>query len=238
MLELGRSWAARYMEENPDVSVYVEGGGSATGFKALADGKVHIALASRLINSSEVRLLGEKHGQIGVNFLAAKDALSVYINPQNPIRNLSMAQLKDIFSGHITNWNQISGPDEKITVVLRPPTSGTYYYFKSHVLENEPYIKDAVTQFTTKAVVQYVFDHRSAIGYGGIAYGNSVIHAQIEGVSANEANVRLFKYPLSRYLYLYTIEKPHGVVKNFIDWVLSPEGQKIVRKTGYIPLWE
>ncbi len=238
MLELAHKWAAEYMESNPDISIYVEGGGSATGFKTLADGKIDIALASRLINSSEVRLLGEKQNKIGINFLAAKDALSVYLNPRNPVYNLTMNQLRDIFSGHIDNWSEVGGLDEKITVVLRPPTSGTFYYFRSHVLDNEPYLQNAATRSTTKAVTQYVYNHRNAIGYGGLAYGKQVKHAHIEGVAANEENVRLFKYPLSRYLYLYTIDKPKGPVKKFIDWILSTEGQKTVRAVGYIPLWE
>lgn len=238
MLELAHKWAAEYMERNPDISIYVEGGGSATGFKALAAGKIDIALASRLINSSEVRLLGEKQNKIGINFLVAKDALSVYLNPENPVKNLTMNQLRAIFNGHIDNWNQAGGEDAKITVVLRPPTSGTFYYFRSHVLDNEPYLQNAVTRSTTRAVTQYVYNHRNAIGYGGLAYGKHVKHVHIEGVAAKEENVRLFKYPLSRYLYLYTIDKPSGSAKKFIDWILSPEGQKTVREAGYISLWE
>jgi len=238
MLKLARTWAAEYMETHSGVSIYVEGGGSATGLKSLAAGTADIALASRLINSSEIRLLGERYKQLGVNFLVAKDALSVYLNPENPVSDLSMDQLRDIFSGHITNWKQVGGFDEEIVVVLRPPTSGSYYYIKSYVLDNDAYTKNAVTMPTTNSVSRYISKNKNAIGYGGIAHELKIKHSHINGVAAVEENVRFFKYPLTRYLYLYTPGKPQGAIKDFIDWVLSPSGQRIVREMGFMPLWE
>lgn len=238
MLLLARRWAAEYMKSYPDISIYVEGGGSGTGFKALSEGKTDIALASRLINSHEVRLLGRKYGQLGVSFLVAKDGLSVYLNPNNPLSNLSMAQLNNIFTGQIKNWKDVGGLDQKISVVIRPVTSGTHHYFRSHVLENQPYVATATTLPTTRAVTEFVMKHENAIGYGGIAYGRKVKHIRVDNIAATEENVRNYSYPLSRYLYLYTIQKPGGRIKEFIDWTLSQSGQKIVQEVGYIPLWK
>lgn len=238
MLQLAQSWAGAYMEQVYNVSLYVKGGGSATGFTALTDGSADIALSSRVINSHEAHILCEKYNQLGVSFLVAKDALSIYLNPENPVSDLSLAQLKGIFSGTITNWKELGGLNEQILVVIRPPTSGTYYYFKSHVLQNEAYLSNATTLPTTTKIVAFVRNRRNSIGYGGIAYGKEVKHARIENVAANEENVRLNKYPLSRYLYLYTINKPKGHVKDFIDWILSAQGQKIVQRVGYISLWD
>lgn len=238
MLELARRWTAGYMEQNKDISIYVQGGGSATGFKELTRGNVDIAMASRVINSYEVHELSTKYNTVGLNFLVAKDALSIYINPENPVSNLTLIQLRKIFDGRITNWNQVGGFDEPITVVLRPPSSGTYFYFKRYVLENENYTSNSFSLPTTKKVVNYVLDNRNAIGYGGLAYGTNVKHAHINSIAANEENVRNREYPLTRYLYMYTVDKPTGNIKKFIDWIISAEGQKLVREVGYIPLWE
>jgi len=237
MLILNRRWAEAYMTTHPGISVYVEGGGTATGMQALIQGEIDICAASRPITSEEVKPLAEKYRNIGVSFWVAKDALSVYVNPHNPIKDLTLKQLKEIFSGTIENWRRVGGNDERIKVFIRPPNSGTHLYFREHILEGGPYSESAVSLPTTAAIVDSVLNNPNAIGYGGIAYGTNVTHCQINGIHPSKDNVRYDLYPLSRYLYLYTIKKTRGEVRKFIDWVISPEGQRIVEDVGYIPLW-
>lgn len=237
MLILGREWAAGYMAAHPGISVYVEGGGSSTGITSLLDGTIDIAMTSRLIRTEEAQELAKKYNSIGLSFLTAKDALSVFLNQENPITDLSVLQLKEIFSGKIRNWRQVGGLDEPIEVIIRPPTSGTHTYFKEYILENAEYSSEALILPTTGAVVEQTQKNRKAIGYGGIAYGINVTHCNINGIAAQEENVHNNTYPLSRYLYLYTINTPTGLTREFIDWVMSPAGQKIVDHVGYIPIW-
>jgi phosphate transport system substrate-binding protein len=237
MLLLTTRWAEEYMKEHPTVSVYVEGGGSALGFKSLIKGKIDICAASRPIQAQEARQLAEIYGRIGMGFWVAKDALSIYLNPENPVRDLTLSQLKAIFTGEITNWEHVGGNKQPISVIIRSPNSGTYLYFKEHVLEGQSYSPDAPTVSTTAAVVKAVSENDGAIGYGGIAYGQNLIHSKINNVAPTEENVRNDTYPIVRYLYLYTIDTPQGEVTSFIDWVLK-DGQKIVKKVGYFPIWE
>lgn len=234
---IARAWAADYMRRHPGISVYVEGGGTATGFKALINGKIDIALASRLIRSLEAQELSKRYGKIGLSFLTAKDALSIYLNPENPISNLNLEQLRQIFTGQIKNWRDVGGIDTTILAVIRPPTSGTYYYLKEHLLHDSAYSSSAVIIPTTAGIANFVATHINAIGYGGLAYGQNVKHCRINNVAATEEEVRKDRYPLTRYLYLYTVDKPEGAIKNFIDYTLSTDGQNIVAEVGYIPIW-
>lgn len=238
MLILNRRWAESYMATHPGISIYVEGGGTATGAEALINGKIDICAASRPLTSDEIRPLAERYGKIGISFLVAKDALSIYVNPANPIKDITLNQAKEIFSGRIRNWKFIGGNDEEIKVFIRPPTSGTYLYLKEHILEGAEYGDNAIPIPTTKAIVDSVFNNPNGIGYGGIAYGPKVIHCQINGIHPSEENVRYDLYPISRYLYFYTINKPENEVRKFIDWVDGAQGQEIVEEVGYIPLWE
>lgn len=224
------------MKIHPNTSIYVEGGGSQKGFEALIEGKADICTASRLVRSDEARLLAERYSKIGMNFLVAKDALSIYVHPENSVNNLTMNQLSQIYRGKITNWNQVGGENTPILVLTRSPNSGTFIYFKEHVLEGESYSRFAQVITSTTAMVNAVKANKEAIGYGGLAYGEDVIHCKIDGVEPIEENVRNDTYPIIRYLYLYTIDSPRGDIKLFIDFILK-EGQKIVRDVGYIPLW-
>jgi phosphate transport system substrate-binding protein len=237
MLILATRWAEEYMKLHPNISVYVDGGGTEKGVEALIKGKADICTASRPLRAQEARLLAEKYRYIGIGHLVAKDALSVYLNPENPVQNLSLKQLQQIFQAEITNWSQVDGNNDPILVLIRSPNSGTYLYFKEHVLEGESYSQFAQIMPTTTAVVKAVTENREAIGYGGIAYGQNVFHCKINGVAPTKENVRNDTYPIIRYLYLYTTNTPRGEVKSFIDWVLK-DGQRIVKEVGYIPLWE
>ncbi len=229
--------AEEYMKKNPDISIYTEGGGTGSGIKSLIDGEIDICSASRPLKPTEVSQLAERYQRIGVSSIIAKDALSIYVHPSNPIKDLTLKQLKQIFTGEIIDWLTIGGWDQEIEVIIRPPNSGTYLYFKEHILEGEPYTEKAITLPTTQQIVDEVLNNSAAIGYGGIAYGPPETYCQVNGIPPSKENVRYDLYPISRYLYLYTIRKPQGIRQEFIDWVLSPEGQMIVKQTGYIPLW-
>lgn len=238
MLILNRLWAEQYMRLHPGTSIYVEGGGSATGIRDLISGKADIAAMSRTLQPEEAEALAEKYHTVGLSFLVAKDALSIYIHPDNPVRNLSIAQLKNIFTGRIKNWKQVGGKNEPIVVVTRPPNSGTYLYFKRHILNEDEYCREAQTLPTTETVVKFIGKTKNAIGYGGIAYGANLVHCKIENVSPTLDNIHKDRYPITRYLYFYTSDTPHGILKQFIDWVLGREGQSAVANIGYIPLWK
>lgn len=237
MLILTRLWAQEYMNINKNVSIYTEGGGSASGIKALIDGKIDICAASRPMKAFEVRQLAEAHSRLGISFYVAKDALSIYLHPENPIGNLKMQQLEKIYTGKISNWKELGGSNQPIYLASRSPNSGTYSYFKEHVLNGNAFSDSIHIYTTTNTVIKSVEQNKYAIGYGGIAYGESIQHARINGVEPTVENVKNNVYPISRYLYFYTIDSPKGEVKEFIDWVLSHDGQTVVAKSGYIPLW-
>ena len=238
MLVLSQRLAGEYMRTHPGISIIVSGGGSATGIKALIKGETDICTASRNLQPEEVKLLAEHYSAIGMEFLVAKDALSIYINPENPVKNFTPEQLKNIFTCRITNWKEIGGNDEVILPVIRPPNSGTHFYFKEHILEGEEYCNSALIRNTTQDVINEVLGNKNAIGYGGIGYGDKEIHANVNSITPTEENVRNDSYPIIRYLHFYTLNTPEGNTKKFIDWVLSSDGQNIVEKSGYIPLWK
>ena len=237
MLNLTRLLAEEYMKTNPGISIYVEGGGSATGINALINKQIDISTASRTIRSEEIKLLAEKNRSLGISTLIAKDALSIYINKNNPVKNFSVEELKKIFLCEITYWNELGGTDNKIVPIIRPTNSGTHLYFKEHVLNGQDYCSKSLVKQTTKQVIEEVNKNSYAIGYGGIGYKENVDHALINWVEASADNVVNDTYPLSRYLYFYTLSTPRGILKDFIDWVISPVGQKIISSAGYIPIW-
>jgi phosphate transport system substrate-binding protein len=238
MVFLVQRWAEAFMKTHAGIAVYSEGGGSATGIRALINGTTDICATSRPWQPEEVKELVEKQGSLGISILSAKDALSIYLHPENPLQNLTLDQIKDIFTSRVANWQSLGGHDEQIVVLNRNPNSGTYLFFEEHLLLGETYSSSAKTLPTTLSIVQAIAKNRAAIGYGGFAYGDSVQHASVNGIAPTPENVRNGKYPISRYLYLYTVSQPHGIMKQFIDWVLSPEGQRVVQEVGYIPLYE
>lgn len=238
MFELTSALAEEYMKEHPGISVKVEGGGTAADIKSLIDGKIDICTASRNLKPYEAKSIADYYGSLGLVFLIAKDALSIYLHPQNPVDNLTSEQLKKIFTSHITNWKEAGGVDTSIQTVIRNPNSGTYLYFKDHVLEGEEYAANSIVIPQTKDIVKFVEANVNAIGYGGMGYTGNVTHLKIDDVEPIEQNVKNDTYPIIRYLHFFTTKYPTGEVKSFIDWVLSPAGQRVVRKTGFIPLWE
>lgn len=238
MLELTSNLAEVYMKEHPGISIKVEGGGTAEGIKSLIKGNTDICTASRNLKPEESKLLADYYHSVGLIYLIAKDGLSIYIQPSNPVKNLTMNQLKDIFTGKINNWKTLGGKDTAIIIVTRNPNSGTYLYFKEHVLLGENYTSNSIVEATTKAIVNYISEHSNAIGYGGMGFNKKVFHLKINGIESIEANVINDTYPITRYLNFITTNSPNQIVKEFINWVLSPAGQSVVRNSGYIPLWE
>ncbi|MCG3158804.1 MAG: Phosphate-binding protein PstS [bacterium] len=238
MITLVQRWAEEFMQRHPSFAVYVEGGGTAAGIAALIKGEVEISAASRPLRAVEARQLAVRHHNVGVASLVAKDGLSIYLHPGNPVRNLGLAQVRDIYLGKIKSWREVGGRDEPIVALSRSPNSGTYLYFQEHVLDGQAYGSHVISLPTTAAIVAAVEKDSTALGYGGIAYGRQLVHCSIEGVSPTVAAVRRDLYPITRYLYLYTAEKPRGAAKLFIDWVLSKEGQRLVKEVDYVPLFE
>lgn len=238
MLQLTENLAEEYMKLNPGISIYVSGGGSSEGVKALIRNEIDICTASRNLKPEETKELADYYGSVGLFYLIAKDALCVYVNPYNPVKNLTIEQLKNIFECRIRNWKELGGSDQKIIPVIRNINSGTHYYFREHVLEGDEYCSDAVVEATTSSVIQSIEQNEAAIGYGSIGYKGNIVYAKINGIGPSEKNAQNDTYPITRYLHFYTTIVPKGAVKNFINWVLSPEGQKIIKQSGFIPLWE
>jgi phosphate transport system substrate-binding protein len=237
MLPLARAWAEAVMAAHPELEIAVTGGGSGAGVEALIRGTADIAASSRPMTGEELQRLYDRSGRLGVRFIVARDALSVYVHPSNPVRDLTLLQLKGIFTGRIGSWHKVGGREEPIEVLIRPPNSGTHRLFQELVLDLEPYAEDARVCATTGEIVAAVEAQPRAIGYGGQAYGAQVVHLRVEGAEPDEASVRDGSYPLARYLFLYTARPPTGAAKSFIDHALSAEGQREVEAAGYLPLW-
>jgi phosphate transport system substrate-binding protein len=242
MVVLGQRWAEEYMKKHPGTTIQVTGGGSGTGISALINGTTDVCEASRSMKDAEKKQVEEKAGGPPVEITVAKDGLSVYVNDTNPITELSMAQLKDIFTGKVTSWKDLGGPDAKIIPYSRENSSGTYVFFKEHVLANADYTPRAQAMPGTAAVVNAVSKEKFGIGYGGAAYakGIKVIKVKKEptaaGIAPSDATIKDGSYPLSRPLFFYVRPKPAADIKAFTDWVLSAEGQAIVVKVGYFPI--
>jgi phosphate transport system substrate-binding protein len=242
MVILGQRWAEKYMNEHSGQVIMVTGGGSGTGIAALINGTTDICQASRTMKPDEKLKLRDRYQTMGTEIKVAKDGLTIYLHAENPVKELTIAQLRDIYLGTTTNWKQVGGKDATIILYGRENSSGTYGYFKEHVLENRDFSERVQTLPGTAAVVNAVSKDPNGIGYGGAAYakGVSQVAMKLDGKSGavlpSAATVRDGSYPLSRYLYFYLRKKPEGDTKKFVDWVLSDEGQKLASDVGYFPL--
>lgn len=242
MVLLGQRWAEEYMAKHASAALQVTGGGSGTGISALINGTTDICQASRGMKAEERASLKEKFKTDAVEIPVARDGLSVYVNASNSVKQLSMEQLRLIFTGKITNWKELGGRDAKIVVYSRENSSGTYVFFKEHVLKNADYTSRAQSMPGTAAVVNAVAKDKNAIGYGGAAYAKGIFVVPIKkddnspAVAPDLAHVQDGSYPLSRPLFFYLRDKPVGESRAFVDWVLSKDGQDIVTKVGYFPV--
>lgn len=242
LLQVGQRWAEVYMNAHPDVTIQVTGGGSGTGIAALVDGTTNICQSSRPIKDSEKQDVKAKRSLDVVETPVALDALAIYVNKENPIASLSIEEAGKIFRGEITDWKDVGGKAGKIVLYGRENSSGTYVYFKEHVLENKDFPSTYQALPGTGAVVDAVSKDKGGIGYGGIGYAKEIKTLNVAKdkggmpVEPSMANVLNNTYPISRQLYWYTAGPPKDSVKGLVDWVLSPEGQKVVSEKGFYPL--
>ena len=242
MVILGQRWAEQYMNANPGQIIMVTGGGSGTGIAALINGTTDICQSSRAMKQDEKLKLRDRFQTMGVEIPVAKDGLSIYVHQGNGVKELTMAQVRDIYLGVITNWKQVGGKDATIILYGRENSSGTYGFFKDHVLGGRDFSARVQTLPGTAAVVNAVSKDPNGIGYGGAAYAKGVRDLGIKmddkskAVLPTAAAVHDGSYPLSRELFFYLRVKPSGDTKKFIDWVLSPVGQKLAVEVGYFPV--
>ncbi len=242
MVILAQRWAEVYMSKNSDVTIQVTGGGSGVGIAALINGTTDLCNSSRPMKPSEREKLKQRYNTLGVEIKVAKDGLSVYENASGSINELTLAQIKDIYTGKITNWKDVGGPNAKIIVYGRENSSGTYVYFKDNVLGGADFTPSMQSLPGTAAVVNAVSKDKYAIGFGGAAYAKGIKFIKVKkdanspGYEPTAENVKSGVYPISRFLYVYTRSKPTGVTKDYIDWILSSEGQALVTKVGYFPV--
>lgn len=248
MVNLAQAWAEAFMQEGAGGFVAVTGGGSGTGLSSLINGACDIAMSSRDIKEKEIALTKQK-GLNPIEIKVALDGLAVIVNPNNPVGKLTIAQLADIFTGRVTNWKDLAGKDEKIVVLSREVNSGTHVYFKEHVLrKNDPNSKEefastALMLSSSQAIADEVAGNIAAIGYYGMGYVSKKqkpLAIARDEKSEYEAptieNVISGRYPISRPLFFYTNGMPDGLVKKFVDFVLSKEGQDIVVATDFVPV--
>lgn len=242
VLPLSQKEAEKFMKSNPDASITVVGGGSGVGLAALMDGTTDIAMASRKMKMSE-KMKMQESGKAYKETIIAYDALSVIVNPTNKVNQLTREQLEGIFTGKITNWKEVGGDNMQIVAYSRESSSGTYEFFKEHVLANKNYSTTALLMPATGAVVQSVSQTKGAIGYIGLAY----METNVKGlkISFNKgksftaptmASAKDKSYPVVRPLFYYYTTTVQKQVKPFIDYILSPAGQKIVEEIGYVPV--
>jgi phosphate transport system substrate-binding protein len=248
IVNLVQVWAEKFVENKPDINVGVTGGGSGTGFAALFNGTCDIAMSSREIEEKEKNLAAVKNVS-PVEFKVGLDGLAILINKDNPADKLTVSQLRDIFTAKITNWKEVGGPDMKIVILSRESNSGTHMFFKEHVIRGGD--KNSKTEFSvhsllmpsSQAIYDEIYQNPHALGYVGMGFINDKVKAVSVAVDENSQyvyptpeNVLSGKYPVSRPLYLYTDGSPQGLTKDFIDYALSDEGQKIVLETDFVPI--
>jgi len=242
MVILGQQWAERYMKTHPDAVIQVTGGGSGTGIAALINGATDIAQSSRPMKPKERDEIKKRQGKEVKEISVALDGIAIYVHPSNGVKDLSLEQLKSIYTHDLMDWKDVGGAPGAIVMYGRENNSGTYAYFKEHVLKEVDFAPEVQTLPGTAAVINAVSKDPKSIGYGGIAYSKGVKALGVRKdagstpLKPSMSDVVAGRYPISRSLYFYVKGEPTGSVKEFIDWILSVEGQKICEKVGYYPL--
>ena len=251
LVNVAQAWAEAYPEVNPEVAVAVSGGGSGTGIAAMINGTVDIANASRSMKDKELKL-AKKNGQTPVEHVVGYDALAVFIHKDNPVKSMSLAQLKDIYARgpKVTKWSDmgitVPGCKDEIVVVSRQNNSGTYAYFQKTVLgKGGKYRQGTLDMHGSKDVADLVEKTPCAIGYSGLAYATD--HLKMVCIATDGADACVAptvatasdrSYPIARPLFMYTNGEPQGAIKEYMDWILSDVGQCILVKKGYAPVRE
>jgi len=247
IVNLALAWAERYQSEHQDIRISVTGGGSGTGIASLINGTVDIANSSRQIKQEEIDEAKSK-GTDPIEFIIARDAIAVIVHPDNPVNELTLQQISDIYSGKITNWMDVGGEDRPIVKLSRETNSGTHVYFLETVLrlgnsdDETLFSMDTLLLPSSEGIIVEVRQNPNAIGYDGLGYvpkdlKTIAIANEVGGayVLPSIATVNDKSYAIARDLYMYTNGEPTGIVKDYLDWILAPEAQEIVAELGFVP---
>jgi phosphate transport system substrate-binding protein len=248
MVNLALAWAEAYGQVQPAVQIAVTGGGSGTGIAALVNGTVDMANASRQIQAEEEEQ-ARARGIEPIEHVVAGDAIAIVVHPSNPVDGLTIAQLSDIYTGKIANWAEVGGEDRPIVLLSRESNSGTHVFFLENVVrqgredDNALFAPDTLLMPSSEGISAEVRQNPNAIGYDGLGYVTPdqkvVAVGRVEGatyVMPGIETVRDESYPIARGLYIYTAGQPEGAVQAYLAWILSAEGQAIVRELGFVPL--
>lgn len=248
IVNLALAWAESYQVLYPSVRISVTGGGSGTGIASMINGTLDIANASRQITSDELKQ-AKANGLNPVEFVVARDAIAVIVNPNNPIKQLTIKQIAAIYKGEINNWKELGGENRTIVRLSRESNSGTHLYFLQTVIRmnnpNDPSIFSADTLLlpSSEGIISEVADNPNAIGYDGLGYMTTAVKIlavanTTDGpyILPSVNTVNDGTYPISRDLYMYTGHQPTGAVKTYLDWIVSPAGQVIVAQNGFVPI--
>lgn len=243
MVHLMSTLAEAYMKKSPDSQVSVTGGGSGTGIAAIINGTTDICASSRDMQQKEKDQAKEKNVTVSEKVIAY-DGIAIVVNPENPVKDLSMEQIKKIFTGAYKNWKELGGPDQPITSLSRESNSGTYVFFQEHVLNKENFAPTVKLMPASSSIVQSVASDKWSIGYVGLGYTKEA-KVKIVPVKKDDSspaitpdhNTVLDKtYSIARPLFLIFNGEPQGVNAAFLEFAMSPDGQKIVEETGYVTL--
>jgi len=248
IVNLALAWAEKYQGDHPDVRISVTGGGSGTGIASLINGTVGIANASRQIKQEEIDQ-AKSNGVDPVEHIIARDAIAVIVNPENPVSQLTLKQISDIYSGKISNWKEVGGDDRPIVRLSRETNSGTHVYFLETVLrlgskeDKTLFSMDTLLLPSSEGIIAEVRQNPNAIGYDGLGYVpkdlKMIAIAEQDGgayVLPSIPTVNDKTYPIARDLYMYTNGQPEGLLKEYLDWIMSPEAQQIVAELGFVPV--
>ena len=247
IVNLALAWAERYQAEHPEVRISVTGGGSGTGIASLINGTVDLANASRKIKEEETAE-AQSNGVEPMEHIVARDAIAVIVNPENPVSQLTLKQISDIYSGKIINWSEVGGENRPIVRLSRETNSGTHVYFLETVLrlgnseDKTLFSTDTLLLPSSEGIIAEVRQNPNAIGYDGLGYVpkdlKMIAIAEEEGgayVLPSIPTVNDKTYAIARDLYMYTDGEPTGVVKEYLDWILAAEAQEIVAELGFVP---
>ncbi|MBN1949546.1 MAG: PstS family phosphate ABC transporter substrate-binding protein [Candidatus Cloacimonetes bacterium] len=234
VLPIAQATAEIFMDSHPEINISVRGGGSSVGIASIIAGTADIGDASRHISTKEIAQAREN----GINpyeNIVANDGIAIILNKNNPINDLSLSQLQSIYTGKIQNWKELGGPSLPIVLISRDVSSGTFEVFNSIVLSGAKAAESALMLASNNAVATTVKDTPGAIGYAGLGYVTDAIKAiKVNGVMPAKQTIQSKEYPISRTLHMYTNGAPKGIVKTYIDFILSPEGQALVEEQGFI----
>jgi phosphate transport system substrate-binding protein len=251
MVNLAAAWQERYKDVEPEVRIQVKGGGSGVGIAALCSGRIEIATSSRPLKPGEAALAKERTGKTPHEFIVGQDALAIFVHLTNPLDSITIPELAEIYGadGTVTQWTDLGAnhptcSDGEIIRISRQNSSGTYAYFKEAVLgKDREYKQGATSQSGSSDVVTLISRTPCAIGYSGMGYQSESVKmlkvAKAKGkpaIAPSKATTQDGSYPVARPLFLYTLGEPEGQVKRFIEWVMSPDGQKVVERMGYVPV--